>query len=205
MKKLLIICIAVFLLADSIAFAVELYAPTWRGAEGSTYQEWGFSDSNTVPVPDVVDNPYGDPKLRVTAIGDWVPEPGAWPLSGEIDVYIPNWNKPNPEKQIWIQLVWKATDVDPFLPNEPMVGVAPFESMQMSRTDWVDFAGNGWNMTLFEISIWPNPIEEWITIKGDIMVDWVGIDTICIPEPATLILLGFGGAMMTLARKRRSV
>ena len=198
--KIVILCTAVILGAGSTAFADLV--PPWRGDDGSTFQQWDFSTNNPTPPPDVVDNPYGTPLLRVTSIGDWIPGPGAWPLSGEIDVYIPNWPELRPEKEIWLQLTWKATDVDPFLPNEPLIGVAPFTSMNIFHMEDQDL-GNGWVHTPFKINIWPNPFEEWITIKGDILVDQLTIDTICIPEPATLALLGIGG-LITLIRKRRS-
>ena len=208
MKKILTVCMLVFLTAGPIAFADDLFPPLWRGAEGSTYQAWSFSDNNLTPAPDVVDNDFGDPLLRVTPIsgGDWIPDPGAWPLSGEIDVYIPNWQDPRPEKEIWIQLTWEATDVDDFLPNEPVVGVTSnplFELMQMSRTDFEQQFAADWNQSLFKIKLYPNPFEEWITIKGDIMVDQLVIDTYCTPEPATLALFGIG-TLITLTRRRRS-
>ncbi|MHC4186192.1 MAG: PEP-CTERM sorting domain-containing protein, partial [Planctomycetota bacterium] len=126
---------------------------------------------------------------------------GVWPLSGEIDVYLPNYQELQPKKEIWIQLTWKPTDVDFFLPNEPLIGVAPFESMEMSRQDSV--GQDGWVSSLFMIDIWPNPSEEWISIKGDIMVDDLTIDTYCIPEPVTILLLGVGGALITITGKRR--
>lgn len=198
---------AVLLTAQSIAFADDLFPPPWRGEGGSTFQEWDFSTDNITPLPDLgtLYNPYGAPLLRVNPMGDWIDvigeRQGVWPLSGAIDVYIPNWPEPRPEKEIWIQLTWKATDVDPLLPNEPVVGVAPFMSMEIFHMEGRDL-GDGWLRTPFKINIWPNPIEEWITIRGDIMVDQLVIDTHCIPEPATLALLGIG-ALITLTRRRR--
>ena len=111
MKKLLIICLLVFLTAGSVAFADDLFPPPWRGEEGSTYQEWSFWEDNTTPTPDFVDNIYGDPLLTVNTPYNWLDaidsREGVWPLSGEIDVYIPNWPVLRPEKVIWIQLTWK--------------------------------------------------------------------------------------------------
>jgi len=60
---------------------------------------------------------------------------------------------------------------------------------------------NDWNVTLYKITIWPNPAEEWIAIKGDIVVDQLEIVTECIPEPATMGLLGLGS--LALLRNRR--
>ena len=118
-------------------------------------------------------------------------------------MYIPNRLEPLPKKEIWIQLIWQpgGNDQTLFLPDEPLVAVTPFDSIQFSRQDT---ALNGWTHSLFTIDMWPNPPEEWITIKGDILVDNLAIDTRCIPEPATFALLGVGGVLMNLIRKRRS-
>ena len=40
------------------------------------------------------------------------------------------------------------------------------------------------------------------TIGGDVFVDQLVVDTICIPEPATMSLLALGGLAL-LRRKRR--
>jgi hypothetical protein len=198
-KRLVIVCAAVTFVAGSPAFAGLFEPPQWRGSEGSTYQEWHFLTSNPTPPPDFNDNPYGEPLLKVNTPYDWAD--GVWPLSGEIDMYIPNWPEQRPEKEIWIELIWQRGDMDPnpFLPDEPIVGVAPFESIQMSRKDVIDL--NGWTHSLFIINMWPNPPGEWITVKGDILVDELIVDTRCIPEPATLVLFGMGAALMGLTRK----
>lgn len=205
-KRLAVLFMVAGLGMASPAFAV--LQPPWRGEERSTFQEWDFAADSVTPSPnlDTLSNPYGDPLLRVTAAGDWINtidgHEGVWPLSGEIDVYLPNYQELQPMKEIWIQLTWKATDVDAFLPNEPLIGVAPFESMQVSRED--SAGQDGWVSSLFMIDIWPNPSEEWISVKGDIMVDDLVIETYCVPEPVTILLLGVGGTLITFARKRRS-
>jgi hypothetical protein len=206
-KLTIFLFIAAGLTAASAALGEDFSAPPWRGTAGSTYQQWDFSTDVLTPSPDPVANPYGDPLLRVKPIGDWIDvtgnRQGVWPLSGEIDVYVPNWLEPRPEKEIWVQLTWQATDVDPFLPNQPVVGVTSqplFDSMEMTRTDIVDFIP-GWNHSVFKINLYPNPSEEWFTIKGDIMVDQLIIDTRCIPEPTTVLFLGIGGAIALARRK----
>ena len=198
MKKIMFVCMAVSLALCATAFAI----PWERGDDGSTWQQWDFSSNSTSPSPDAGSNPYGTPVMTVKPIGDWIPGPGAWPLSGEIDIFIPNRPQPLERKEIWLQLTWQpgGNDQSPTMPDEPWVAVTPFQRMEMYRTDTTP---NTWTHSLFEITIWPNPPEEWITIKGDILVDQVIIDTICIPEPATVFLLGMGG-LVTLTRKRRS-
>jgi len=206
MDKLFFLCMAVALTTGSMAYAA--YSPEWRGEPGSTYQLWEFgSDDLYIPVPDVNVNPYGASELRVTpATGhDWLDvygdEHGIWPLSGEIDILIPNLDELRPEKRIWILLKWQPVD-NCFLPTAPLVGISSpgFEGMSMEQTN-MDI-GTGWIYSIFDIVIWPNPFEEWITIKGDILVDQLVIDTICIPEPATICLLGLG--TLILLKKRRA-
>lgn len=204
MKKLFVISLVIIAVSAAPAFADLV--PEWRGKEGSTYQQWDFSTNDTTSAPDVVDNPYGNgPQLRVDTPFDWYETidsaTGVWPLSGEIDIYIPNQKLPLDHKYIWIQLMWKQAnlDPDPFLPDEPGVGVTPFDSMEMTREDLR--SREDWTHSQFKITIWPNPNEEWITIKGDILVDQLIIDTYCIPEPATIALLGIGG-LITFRRKR---
>ena len=205
MKKLVVVCIAVVLATGSMAFADDLFPPPWRGDEGSTFQEWGFGTPDPFPMPDFVDNPYGIPLLTVDTPSDWFDfvdgHQGVWPLSGEIDVFIPNRPSPLDYKEIDIQLVWKPSELcpSPTLPDEPIFGVVPFEFQLAFRHD-MDLGG-GWVFTKYWIMMSPNPSEEWLSIKGNIMVDQLVIDTICIPEPATIALLGFG-ALSLLRRKR---
>ena len=203
-KKLAIVCMVVILGAGSVASAVYVVVPPWRGDEGSTFQEWTFSSPETNPPPDNVDNPYGEPLLNVGAywFDDINGRQGAWGLSGKIDVYIPNRPQPFEWKWIWLQLTWKPAELcpDPFVPDEPVVSVTPFEFMVMEREDVI--MADGWVFTVFYIDMSPNPLEEWITITGDILVDELIIDTICIPEPAMIFLLGLGG--LALLRKRRA-
>jgi len=203
MKKRVIVSVAV-LLAAATAFADDWFPPPWRGQDGSTFQEWRFLTPDLIPVPDVVINKYGQPLLEVNPAGQWLDSfnsaLGVWPLSGEMDLYIPNRPLPLEQKDIWIQLTWMPGELsDPSLSDEPIVGIVPFDSMQMSRENFID--PNGWTHTTFIISIYPNPAREWINVKGNILVDQLVIDTICIPEPTTIVLLGLGALALLIKRR----
>ncbi|MHC4075592.1 MAG: hypothetical protein ACYSRZ_04180 [Planctomycetota bacterium] len=209
LKRFIILTMVLILTAGPLALGT--YTPVWRGMAGSTFQEWDFSTDDPFPLPELSTsfNPYGTTELMVDGHG-WVDEfgsrSGIWALSGQIDVHIPNRPVIEGEKGIWVQLIWKGMEVspNPYLPEEPIIGIAPFDFMTMARNDEpLDPLDEGWVYSLFEINIWPNPIEEWVVVKGDIIVDYLSIDTICLPEPATLLLFGAAGLLNICSKKKK--
>jgi hypothetical protein len=73
--------------------ADDLFAPPWRGQDGTTYQDWRFDTDDNPAAPEEVDNPFGNPRAEVT-VGyfgegwfDWLPglgsKTGFWDLGGE--------------------------------------------------------------------------------------------------------------------------
>jgi hypothetical protein len=211
MKKLIsFLCFLVILTAGSAALAT------------TTTQIWYFDTAEVMPAPESASfvNPYGNPQLKVdpgsgngwqSAAGG---RTGVWSLSGEIDVVIPNSPVLNPYKKITINLIWAPGGVDPFMPDQPLVGVVgldvpddarPVDEPVMEIVSIVNdpFAGTPWVLSIYEIIIRPNPPKEWIAIKGDILVDELGIRTECVPEPATIGLLGLGGLALLRSRRKR--
>jgi len=194
MKKVVTICFLVILGAGPAAFAT------------TTSQIWYFNDDNPTPMPDVVNNAPGiDPASMLVTPGPqggW--DDGAWELSGEIDVILDNDPRPREYKTIHVELTWMPGILDSFLPDRPLVGV---EAAQIGRvvTDitHVPLAGSPWTLSIYDITIWPNPPEEWIAIKGNIVVDELSIDTECVPEPATMGLLGLGSLALLRYRRKR--
>ena len=155
-------------------------------------------------------NPYEtsmlSPLLRVSPGNAWSDivdqRQGIWALDGGINISIPNWPEQRPEKEIWLQVTWKQAGFIDCVCDQPTVGVATdplYDTLQMCQIDTP--AADGWTHTLFKINIFPNPNEECISITGDIFLDQVVVDTNCIPEPASFVLIG-GGALLALRRRR---
>lgn len=208
MNRLITIWLVVVLGVGSAAYAA------------TTSQIWYFNTDDPTPVPDVVNNDYGPPVMQIvqgtgTGFDETISgHTGVWSLSGEIDVIIPNYPILNPYKKITINLMWAPGGVDPFLPDQPLVGVVgldvpddavPVDEPVMEIVSIINdpLAGTPWVLSIYEIIIRPNPPKEWIAIKGDILVDELGIRTECVPEPATIGLLGLGAlALLRSGRKR---
>ena len=217
-KKLAsLVCIMVLVAGSAHVLADDLVEPPWpRSDDRTTVQEWDFLTPGQGPMVDpqgfdyweypspdgaISDNPIGDAVLNVWPGQDqqYIPDLdgriGVWPLSGTIEVEIPNYPEPNDEKIIWIQLTWM-----PQAPgNVPTVwettyGVDAMEAGSMPLDGL-------WVHSVYEIILPENPPFEIVRIDGGINVDQLVIDTICIPEPATIGLLALGG-LAALRRKR---
>jgi hypothetical protein len=170
-------------------------APSWSGNAGTTFQQWSFSDGSANPSPDVFpapSNPYGSPQLSVYG-SQWSDNldghQGVWTFSSfgsGVLVNIPNNPVSQPVKEMQVELIWEAASISAFIPDQPIIGVWA-DNFQKQLTGEESIGGN-WKASLYKISIWPNPSAEQITINGDIRLDQIIVDTICIPEPATMAL-----------------
>lgn len=201
--------------------ADDLQPPPWRGGQYSTVAEWEFLGPLPVTPPDgaippVVGDGGGAPTATILGPMTWDPYDGdgAWIGSGPtpadfgiIDLYIPNWIDLLPVKFIRVQMT---------VQNSGMPGavhVAGITASDPQGITGVQFVGATETLipgTLGQLvhrvedwRIFPNPDFENIRIivPTDTLVDQIVVDTISIPEPATIGLLTLAGA--TLLRRRR--
>lgn len=217
MKRLILVVVALCVAMAQIAVAEDLQPPWWRGQLSTTSQVWEFSDSNTnVGTPAIPPDgpaPGGQPPLISTGLlwypgeeppwNQWLSEDmgrfGVVPLSGFLDVTVDNHEPPNEFKWVWVQLTWRSQSdgEEPILENfEPL----PDPNFLPKIVQKVDLGGGWWEST-YDWRIYPNPKWEKFRISGTINVDELVIDTWCIPEPTTMVLLGLGSLFFLRKRK----
>ncbi len=206
MRKNLIVSVLLAAFLCATVLADDIVPPVWRGEENTTMQAWEFFDDQNPDPPDMVDNPYGEPYAQIDNGGSpwWLPthmgENGVWMVENDMTLYIPNYQVPNPLKLIYIQMTYQpgALQYDPVIRidyGQEYVYADPTQTQELG-----EFYHSVW-----EARIQPNPESEWITIKPafcKVYVSEVVVDTQCIPEPATICLLGLGSLLFLRRRKR---
>ena len=231
MKKLLFVglCAAFFIgtapVAGGTPPVIDIQPPTWRGEYSTTWQYWTFLTSEPGPLkPDgpglLIDEPIGAPyeqpgylpstELTVTPGPgmEWIyfdptsGHQGIWPLSGSIDVLVDNHPTPNPWKIVWLQVMWRPQEAG----SKPEIynldpAAAPDYPVKLTDEGQVPL-GDGWFESTYTWRIPGNPLDESFTIGGTIDVDEIVIDTWCVPEAATFVLLGLGGSLVVRRRKK---
>jgi len=175
-----------------------------RGSSGSTWQEWTFDDNDNPAAPESSFNLYGVPTAIMTGTNgsvnfDWYASTlggtGVW--AGDmlkIVLDIPNQPQQNPFKIIWFEAVYRATAIV----QDPVLTVS--SGFQWQRF-YYDNGGtaNQWRTMVAGFKIWPNPTQEHVSISlwgtGGFFTA-MSVDTLCVPEPVTLLLLGLGGLVL---------
>jgi hypothetical protein len=209
MKKLVCISAVMILFVTCAAWADDIHPPNWRGNPGTSYALWEFLTPDNTPDPDMGFLPFGPPNMIVT------PGPGAgwfdqnppynppgvsgdgwWNLSGEIDVTMQDNPVLNPHKEIWIQLTWSPQVIGnvPFLQVIDPFGQTPeFTTPLVNTTLFEEYPGLQLGEkvyhSVYHVDRIPNPPWERIYIRGGINVDELVIDTWCVPEPATWLMM----------------
>ena len=209
MKKgsVVILVVVGVVLPISSAWADDYNPPLWRGENNTTMQMWEFLTGVNPSAPDNFVNPNGE--AQCTVEGDfpftvWLPEDdglqGVWKLEDYVKIDIPNYSMQNPYKEVWLQITFAAdggSGLEPLLLSVPAAA-------EMQLIDKTKVTNLYWRAT-YSIILEPNPNSESIYIQPrdcTIYLDEVVIDTICVPEPTTIFLLGLGA--LALLRKRKA-
>ena len=199
MNRSKLISIQMLSIALVQVFSVAAFAAgVWSGA-GTTFQEWSFGtrSSQMTPIPSDdsgAGNPYGTPTAWVGSRAVYSDNGGTWTLyTDEMDFFIPNNPEPQPIKQMQIEIDWMAgsgQNVWPGWPQRPLVSVYPYYGSTNGLVVYPDITvldpgtlipGSSLYRSIFGVVIAPNPVNEWVILKGDIVVDHVAISTICTP------------------------
>ena len=136
-----------------------------------------------------------------------------------VHIWIPNNPDPNEVKKVWWQMTADKSatpqgDPPQVTPTgaDPSTAVPPAHptqaggdnsvpgaagSLKHGNSNWYTYSG------LNEVG--PNPEGEWLTfwLVNSTNIEEINIDTICTPEPGSMVLLAMGG--LALLRRRRTV
>ena len=216
-----ILCLSFMLLLVSNACfgALDIFPASWRtnpqGQSPTTFQSWDFiQETNLTPENDY--NQYGQSLFTPTVDSVWhfshFAHQGVWKCVDEVEIIMA---MPTPgilagvtEEQIQIQMTFQAIG-----------GEAPVVSMdldgddhQLQPEDLISVINlqDGFYHATYSFTIDDVANSESIIIKagGDdpeaiFYLDNLIIESIFIPEPGTMALLGTGWILLSVNRKRR--
>jgi len=219
MRKLVVLCVVLSLSCSAFAaltgLTTDVMEPAWRGMAGTTLQGWSFDtgDNPALLDPSLDMNPYGTPSAEVFTPDTGFPRQtywmdsdgghdGVWRLYGDdyLMLHIPNTDNtgPNTSKEIWLQITYSAGSIERKPQLQTLPNYASLEHIQGTVVDDLYYHD------IFKITLEPNPTEEWIAIMPrdcTLYIDEIVVDTVCVPEPATLLVLSLGGLVALRKRK----
>lgn len=219
MKKMNLLLAVLTLCLSTAALAAPTYTSmmTWnRGDAGSTYQDWTFDDADNPAAPESTNNPGATatfsefPVYPQSVSLGWQStvsgRSGVW--QGDalmVDLFIPNFQTPNPVKTIWFEMDYQAVSM-----SKPTVTVDSGYRVEKIYED-LGAQVDGWRTMVFGWKIYPNPNYESIRFglagTGG-FVDRISVDTMCspVPAPGAILLAGMGIAGAGyLKRRNRSM
>lgn len=213
MKTASIYMAAIMILAICGFVRADYYdPPPWNNSDPTfTHQEWDFTTNANPAPPEIDNNPYGTPVFGITG-ATWFPaaapfipgstRTGLWAGIGSgsavITLGIPNQKDLTKYKYVWLQVAIGSTNISGLQMN---VSLAPDDEQLVTvLSEGLYAMPSGEQYGYYYEKLWkicPQPAFETITanvnfVGGILAIDEVDVDTICIPEPATICLLSLG-------------
>ena len=189
--------------------------PGWEANPYFTHQSWEFGSGASPVNADIDLNPFGQPRLGIHGANiDWsgykLGREGVWTIGegwAQVEGIIPNEENEELSKEVWIQATLH-TNIRGEVPIDILFEfpagtftVTPIESS-------VIVAADGWRYHTSVFDLTPQPAWEVVSLNFSapsgvyVAIDELVVDTRCIPEPATVVMLALGGLGLLRRRKR---
>jgi hypothetical protein len=214
MNKVITICLMCMFAGTALADIA--ITPDWRGLPGTVTAEWdSWSGSSSSMSPDYWTSNPSLPQFPPNAgtdgtlLSEFEGRTDVIELTGDyqIEFSMPNF-PPNDHKEMLVQVTYYATTSFQFSWLDVVADEADIGQTFIGAY----YMGEGWWTDVWSVQIYPNPESETIFVNFSDMygtgeslypayLDQVVIDTWCVPEPATICLLGLG-ALSLIRRKR---
>ena len=186
----------------------------WRtdpiGQSSTTFQSWDFKAFSQAPENSF--NTFGNAYLTASSLSsssgntyhstyDYILS-GVWQLGDGLSFVVPNDPDASLQKEIRVQMLYAGSAA-------PRVYVAPTGgALEAIPQLGIPVGGTmpGWFQATYQITLSPGPISEIIHIlpsyDSSLYLDGVIIETQCIPEPFSALLLGVGACLVRCRKTR---